>query len=64
MGKKLIINVLYNLVIFVAIITGYQYGIGQTPHNYSYLVGAVIIIAIFIVLKIRLLKQIKEAQKP
>ncbi|MFI5137286.1 MAG: DUF6358 family protein [Sphingobacteriales bacterium] len=60
MGKKLLINVLYNLVIFVSIITGYQYGI----NNYGYLVGAVIIIAIFIVLKIRLLKQIKAAQKP
>ncbi|MGZ3874119.1 MAG: DUF6358 family protein [Mucilaginibacter sp.] len=61
MGKKLFLNVLYNIGIFVCLITGYQYGIVQK--QYGYLAGAVLIIAIFIVLKIRLLKEIKKAQK-
>ena len=61
MGKKLLINTLYSVIIMVSLITGYQYGIVQK--QYGYILGAVIIIAIFVVLKIRLLKEIKEAQK-
>jgi Family of unknown function (DUF6358) len=61
MGKKLFLNVLYNIGIFLCLITGYQYGIVQK--QYGYLLGAVLIIAIFIVLKIRLLREVKKAQK-
>ncbi|HVW96104.1 MAG TPA: DUF6358 family protein [Mucilaginibacter sp.] len=61
MGKKLFLNVLYNIIIFVCIITGYEYGI--KAGNYVYVAGAVIIIAIFIVLKVRLLKEVKKATK-
>jgi len=62
MGKKLFINTLYTIGIILSIIIGYQYGIVQK--EYGYIVSAVLIIAIFIVLKIRLLKEIKRAQKP
>ena len=62
MGKKLFLNVLYNVGIFVCLIAGYQYGIVQK--QYGILLGAVVIIAIFVLLKIRLLKEIKGSQKP
>ena len=61
MGKKLFLNVFYNIVIFICLITGYQWGI--VPKNYVYLLGSIAIIAIFIVLKIKLLKEVKNAQK-
>lgn len=62
MGKKLFINTLYTIGMILSGIVGYQYGIVQK--EYGYIVAAVLIIAIFIVLKIRLLKEIKRAQKP
>ena len=61
MAKKMFLNVLYNICIFVCLITGYTYGIEKG--NYVFLAGAVFIIAIFIVLKVRLLKEVKKAQK-
>ena len=64
MGKKMLINVFYSIVIFGSIVIGYKYGIDQKTPQYGYIVGAAIIIAIFIVLKIRLLQEIKSAQKP
>jgi len=64
MGKKMLLNTLYTIGIFVSIIVGYNYGIQQKPPQYGYIIGAVIIIAIFITLKIRLLQEIKRAQKP
>ena len=62
MGIKLFFNTLYTIVIVIALIAGYQYGIVQKQYNY--IIVAVVIIAIFIVLKVKLLKQIREAQKP
>ena len=62
MGKKLLLNTLYTLGIVVCIIGGYQYGIVQK--QYGILIGAIFIIAIFIVLKIKILKEIKNTQKP
>jgi hypothetical protein len=62
MGKKMLLNTLYSIVIIVSLIIGYQYGIEQKM--YGYIAGAVIIIAIFIVLKVRLLKAIRQTQKP
>jgi Ca2+/Na+ antiporter len=61
MWKKVIPNTLYNIGIFISIIAGYQYGIVQ--HHYGYIVSAVLIIAIFIALKIKILKEIKNPQK-
>jgi hypothetical protein len=61
MGKKLFLNVFYNIGIFVCLVVGYQYGIEQK--RYEILFGAVLIIAIFVVLKIRLLKEVKNGQK-
>ncbi|WP_373417352.1 DUF6358 family protein [Mucilaginibacter phenanthrenivorans] len=61
MAKKMFLNVMYNICIFICIIAGYHYGIELG--NYVFLIGAVFIIAIFIVLKIRLLKEVKNAQK-
>ncbi len=62
MAKKLIFNVLYNLVIFICLVAGYQYGVLQK--RYGFIVAAVFIIAIFVVLKIRLIKEVKRVQKP
>jgi hypothetical protein len=61
MWKKVLPNVLYNIGIFICLITGYQYGILQK--QYVFLLGAVILIAIFIMLKIKILKEIKNTQK-
>ncbi|HEY2581375.1 MAG TPA: DUF6358 family protein [Mucilaginibacter sp.] len=62
MWKKVLPNVLYNIGIFLCLIFGYQYGIEQK--QYGFLFGAILLLAIFIVLKIRLYKEIKKAQKP
>jgi hypothetical protein len=61
MWKKAIPNVLYSVGIFVCIIIGYEYGIGQK--QYGILFGAVVLIAIFIFLKIKILKEIKNTLK-
>jgi len=61
MWKKAIPNVLYSVGIFICIITGYQYGIVQK--QYGYLFGALVFLTIFIVLKIRILKEIKKTFK-
>jgi len=61
MAKNMFLNVLYNVIIFTCLITAYQYGIVQK--QYGYIAGAVLIIAIFITLKIRLLKEVKRMQK-
>jgi hypothetical protein len=61
MWKKVIPNVLYNVGIFVCLITGYQFGIVQK--QYGYLFGALVLIGIFVFLKIRILKEIRNPQK-
>jgi hypothetical protein len=61
MWKKGLLNVLYNICIFLCFIAAYQYGIIQK--QYLYILGAVVFIVIFIILKIRLLKEIKNASK-
>jgi hypothetical protein len=61
MAKKMFLNVLYNICIFVCIIAGYEYGVALG--NYVFIAGAAFIIAIFIVLKVKLLKEVKNAQK-
>jgi len=61
MWKKVIPNVLYNIGIFLCLIFGYQYCIEQK--HYLFLIPAALIIAIFIYLKIRILKEVRNPQK-
>jgi hypothetical protein len=61
MWKKLIPNTLYTLGIVICLIYGYEYGIEK--QQYVFLCGAILLIAIFVVLKIRILKEIKNTQK-
>ncbi|MBD1363717.1 hypothetical protein IDJ77_07835 [Mucilaginibacter sp. ZT4R22] len=57
MGKKIALNVVYNLGIFVALMIGYW---GIEHAQYAYLLGAVFIAAVFISLKIKLIKEVKN----
>jgi hypothetical protein len=61
MWKKVIPNTLYNIGIFLCLIFGYQYGIVQK--QYPFLFGAVVILATFIMLKIRLYKNLNSGPK-
>ena len=61
MWKKAIPNTLYTIGIIICIITGYQYGIVQK--QYGYIFGAAVLIAIFVFLKIKILKEIKNTLK-
>jgi uncharacterized membrane protein YhfC len=60
MGKKLALNVLYNIVIFLCLITAY-WSFGNK--RYEFILAAVFVGAIFIVLKIKLIKEIKNPTK-
>ncbi len=60
MGKKLVLNVLYNLGIFICLWLIYY---GFTTPRYEFIAGAVFIGAVFVILKIRLLKEIRNMQK-
>ena len=62
MRKKILWNVLYNIGIFLCIVLGYQEGIATG--NYIFAGGAVLIIAILVMQKIKLLREVKNAQKP
>ncbi|GAA4332370.1 hypothetical protein GCM10023149_38620 [Mucilaginibacter gynuensis] len=57
MGKKIALNVLYNVGIVIAIIIGYW---GVEHGRYEFLLGAIFIGGVFIALKIRLRKEVKE----
>ncbi|HEY8783062.1 MAG TPA: DUF6358 family protein [Mucilaginibacter sp.] len=61
MWKKVIPNTLYTIGIVVCLIYGYTYGIEQG--QYVFLFGAILLIAIFVMLKIKILKEIKNTQK-
>jgi len=61
MWKKALPNTLYTVAIVVCVVYGYQYGI--QGGNYIFLAGAIIFIAIFIVLKIKILTEIKNTLK-
>lgn len=60
MGKKLALNVLYNIAIFVCLALVYY---GFEHARYEYVAGAVFIGAVFVILKIRLLKEVRDMQK-
>ena len=60
MGKKLALNVLYNLGIFICLWLIYY---GFTTPRYEFIAGGLFIGAVFVILKIRLLKEIRNMQK-
>ncbi|RYY33695.1 MAG: hypothetical protein EOP46_15690 [Sphingobacteriaceae bacterium] len=60
MGKKVALNVLYNVGIIVSLFVGYE---GLMARHYSYVLGAAFILTIFVVLKIRLMKEVREMNK-
>jgi hypothetical protein len=61
MGKKVALNVFYNLVIFLCILVIYS---AFEHGRYEYVLGCAFIAGIIITLKIRLIKEIKNTQKP
>lgn len=60
MGFKLVLNVLYTVGIALCVFVAYQQ---FTAKNYPVAIGAVVAGAVVIVLKIRLLKEVRNAQK-
>jgi hypothetical protein len=60
MGKKLALNVLYNICIFICLALIYY---GFEHARYEFIAGAVFIGAVFVILKIRLLKEVRNLQK-
>lgn len=61
MGKKVALNVFYNLVIFVCILVIYS---AFEHRRYEYILACAFIAGIIITLKIRLIKEIRNTQKP
>ncbi|MEO6150973.1 MAG: DUF6358 family protein [Mucilaginibacter sp.] len=60
MGKKIALNVLYNVGIVISLFVGYE---GFMAGNYAYVLAAAFIATILIVLKIKLVKEVKEMNK-
>ena len=60
MRKKIALNVFYNICIFICMVLIYN---GIVDKHYEYIAGAVFIGAIFIILKIRLLKEVRDINK-
>jgi len=61
MGKKIALNVLYNLGIFVCLIVGYW---GFEHQRYEFILGPLFIATILVVLKLKLIKEIRETTGP
>ena len=61
MGKKVALNVLYNIIIFFCLLIAYS---GFEYARYEYVLGAVFIGAVIVTLKIKLIKEIKNTSKP
>ncbi|SDE16843.1 hypothetical protein SAMN05216464_104204 [Mucilaginibacter pineti] len=60
MGFKLVLNVLYTIGIVLCAFVAYQQ---YSAKNYTYMAIAIFAMALVIVFKIRLLKDVREAQK-
>ncbi|MGY3214858.1 DUF6358 family protein [Mucilaginibacter sp. HD30] len=60
MGKKILLNTLYNVGIFITLMTAYW---GITNSRYEFVAAGVFVAAIFVVLKIKLIKQVKSGVK-
>jgi hypothetical protein len=61
MWKKAIPNTLFTIGIFLCIILGYELGIAKG--NYWFIAFAVVLLVIFIFLKIKVLKEIRDTLK-
>jgi hypothetical protein len=60
MGKKLALNVLLNIGIFVCLVLAY-WGFEHT--RYEFILGAIFIGTVLVILKIRLIKEVRNMQK-
>ena len=60
MAKKILINVLYNIGIFLSLLTIYW---AFSNKRYEFILAGAFVAAIFIVLKIKLIKEIKNTDK-
>jgi hypothetical protein len=61
MGKKVALNVFYNVAIFLCLIFIYK---GFELARYEYVMAGAFIGGVFITLKIKLIKEVKSSQKP
>ncbi|QHS54850.1 hypothetical protein GWR56_04540 [Mucilaginibacter sp. 14171R-50] len=61
MGKKVALNVLYNIGIFLCIIITYS---AIAHARYEYVLACAFIAGILITLKVKLIKDVKNSQKP
>lgn len=61
MWKKAIPNTLYTIGIGLCLIFGYEDGLEKG--NYVFLAGAIVLLVIFIVLKVKILKEINNTLK-
>ncbi|MFD0750961.1 DUF6358 family protein [Mucilaginibacter calamicampi] len=57
MGKQIILNTLYNVGIFISLMTAYW---GFNNQRYEYVAAGVIIAALFVFLKIKIIKQVRS----
>ncbi|MEO9172018.1 MAG: DUF6358 family protein [Mucilaginibacter sp.] len=60
MGKKIALNVFYTICIFLCVVVAYE---GIEYKRYEYTIGMAFIAIILVVLKIRLLKDVRNIQK-
>jgi uncharacterized BrkB/YihY/UPF0761 family membrane protein len=60
MWVKVVVNVLYNICIFICLIFIYS---SVKNHNWAYVLGATFICAMVIIFKLRLIKDIKSTAK-
>lgn len=61
MGPKLFLSVVYNIGIFICLYIVYW---GYTHEQYASLIGALFVAVMFVILKIRLLKQVRATERP
>ena len=60
MWGKVALNVLYNIVILLSF---YSIYIGFTTGHYAYVLAGVFSATVFIILKLKLIKQVKDSTK-
>jgi uncharacterized membrane protein YgaE (UPF0421/DUF939 family) len=57
MGKQILLNTLYNIGIFISLMTAYW---GITNSRYEYVAAGVVVAAVFVFLKIKIIKQVRS----
>ncbi|RVU01655.1 hypothetical protein EOD41_06760 [Mucilaginibacter limnophilus] len=60
MGQKIALNVIYNVGIIVCLFIGYE---GIMSKHYSWVLGVAFILVIFVILKIRLMKEVRNMNR-